>query len=263
MNNLSIVIIIAIALLLFLGSVLLRSKTKAKYEIKNIDLIIAALPIVIWLLLSNKLEEVNFLGVGIKTADVFADVANTNIGTEFTSAEALPIDQLVEEVGVASKSGTGQIPMMVKTKIEALQFRLGHGGYDSYAIREYLNRLLQYPYLKFVVIEHENGALFGYFDARILLSYLEDTKNGYAQFEASLNQSMGDRLVQYPGFMGVNKTANEKENRQTILKRMDEFDMETLVVIDDSEKFIGTLDRSRLLASLIIDFTNRIEEQKE
>lgn len=262
MNDFTPVIIVAIALLLFLGSVVLRSKTKAKYEIKNIDLIIAALPVIIWLLMSNKLDEVNFLGVGIKTADVFTEAANENIGTEFTNAEALPIDKLVEEAEMATKTGTKEIPMLVKTKIEALQFRLGHGGYYSYAIREYLDRLLQYPYLKFVVIEEDNGSLFGYFNARILYSYLEDTQEGYYQFQVHLNGSMRERLIDYPGFMSVDKAANEHENRQTILKRMDEFDMETLLVVNDNQQFVGTIDRSRLLASLILDFTKRIEDQQ-
>lgn len=73
---------------------------------------------------------------------------------------------------------------------------------------------------------------------------------------------MEDQLHQLPGFMDLAQTARPDENRQTILKRMEEFNLEILPVINGENKFSGTINRSRLLASLIIDFTNRIEKSE-
>lgn len=175
MKDFMLIILVLIALLLFTGSIYLRSRTGSKYEIKNIDLIIALLPFLVWLFLSNKLEEINFLGVGFKTAKEFVGASNEDIQNQVAKSESFPIQQLVEEVEMAAKGATGQIPFFVEQKVQALEFRLGYGNYYGEAIKQYLNTLLQYPYLKFVVIENQKGEFVAYFDAQVINTFLANS----------------------------------------------------------------------------------------
>lgn len=211
------------------------------------------------------MEEINFFGVGFKTAKAFVKASNEGIGEQIASAQPLPIDDLVMEIEKATKGGTGEIPAFVQRKIQALEFRFGQGNYYYYdAIEQYLNTLLKYPYLKFIVIENADGSLFGYFDAKVLNTFLNELReNGYRKFERILNNDFKDQLYDFPGFLELEQTARSTENRQTILKRMEQFNLEVLPVINQDKVFIGTIDRSRLLASLIIDFANRIEDQNK
>jgi len=236
--------------------VAIRAKTGNKFEVKNSDIVLALIPIALWLFLTGQVQEFAF--GDLKIVSAVKKASNSPVEAQVTK---LP----VESVQVDMKRGVREIPMLMKKKSEALSFRLGYGGYWGQAITEYLGTLTHEPYLRYVVINNPDGTLFGTADAR-QLAVIVTGKNGesYAQsFAEMLNSSDRERLRDLPGFIPAEKSLREATNKRTALKLMDSLDVQTLPVTDSAGRFVGIVDRSKLTASILIDIANRLEPEKE
>lgn len=91
---------------------------------------------------------------------------------------------------------------------------------------------------------------------------MRNSDRAYDQFADWLNQS-GDKarvsLSELPGFVGADQAVSREMSKRDVLKRMDSSRADSLPVIDDEGKFVGTVDRSQLTASLILDVVNRLD----
>jgi hypothetical protein len=230
--------------------VLLRAKTGNKLDIKSSDIVLALVPIGLWLFLSGKVQEFAFGDFKIVAA--IKEASKSPVGAQVT---ALPVVSLQ----IDAKSGVDQISNLIAKKSEALSFRLGHGGYYGPAISEYMNRLTQYPFLRYVIISDADGNFFCLADARQLAAWLRESYNFDDDFARWLNSGDKSQLSQLPGFIAADQAMMKASNRRRALQLMDSLDVQTLPVIDEQQQFVGVIDRSKLTASMLIDIADRVE----
>jgi hypothetical protein len=104
--------------------VALRTKTRNRIDIKNSDIVLALVPVALWLFLTGKIQEFAFGEVKIVAAIKLASKAP--VGPEVSK---LALDTVREPVHTMSKGGPEVIPQMINTKSQALSFTIGQGGY--------------------------------------------------------------------------------------------------------------------------------------
>jgi hypothetical protein len=141
--------------------VALRAKTGNKIDIRNSDIVLALVPVALWLFLTGKIQEFGFGEVKIVAAIKMA--ATAPVGPEVSK---LTIEAVSEPVRMMSKGAPDVIPQMINTKSQALSFMIGQGGYAGPAVADYLDQLTQYPFLRYIVLNNPDGTFYGIADAR-------------------------------------------------------------------------------------------------
>jgi len=258
-------LIALLGLLLFILSIGVRARTGGKYEIKTIDLVLVIMPLLVLLFITGRIQRFGFAGVEIETAQAFVRASEESIKSQVSQGAPVTIDKVVRTVSQESKAGVGKIPELIKSRTEALKFRLKHGGYWGPAIRKYFESLGAYSFLKYAIIYNPDGTLFGVYNARDLLQYFREKGVGvYDKFAKSLNNGgKKDRegLKVLPGFISADAAVTEEDNKRSVLEKMEAQKRETLPVVDSKGHFVGMVDRSRLVASLMIDIAKNLESR--
>ena len=106
--------------------------------------------------------------------------------------------------------------------------------------------------------------LFGTFSGPALTSYLRLSDGAPVQFEQLLNdggEQARAELAKLPGFVAASDAATTTTSKRTALERMEKLAVDVLPVVDEQQRFIGTVDRAKLTAALILDVTRRLEEK--
>ena len=104
--------------------VLLRGKN-SRFEVKPADIVVAVVPIVLFLLVTGKLQKFEIGESGMKIETAFVKASTSAIASQVTRLTGLPS----EPVAIDEKRGIEEIPRLIERKTEGLLFRLGHGGY--------------------------------------------------------------------------------------------------------------------------------------
>ncbi len=247
--------IIAIAgfAVLLLALVALRYKTGSKYEIRNTDIILAIMPVVMWLLLTGRVQEFAF--GDLKIVSAIQQASQTSVKAQVS---AMPVETLETD----AKRGVMDIPRLVASKAKVLSFQLGHGGYNGNAIGEYLSTLTRHPDLRYIVINDEGGKLWCMAEARPLARVFEAGDFGYSAYDFArwLNEGNRDALRVLPGFVAADFAVDAGTNKQEALTRMESQDVDVLPVVNETGQFKGVVDRSKLTASLLVDIAARVEQ---
>jgi hypothetical protein len=241
-------VIFGVFVLIIVIMLILRAKVGEKFEVKYSDIAIALIPIVLLLILTDKIELFEFAGIKIKTAIVNASKAEIE-------KQVLPLEPVI----IDKKGPPSEISRLIREKTEALSFQLGYLGYSGPVIKKYLNQLLKHPYLKYIVINSSGGKFFGMADAGEANSFFSISEDMYQNFADWIAMSDENSLLKLPGFISAQDAIRRDSHKQTSLMKMEELKTEKLPVIDEQEKFIGVVDRSRLTASLIIDVANKVK----
>ena len=253
--------------LLLLGiSFYVRTKSENKYELKSIDIALLLLPIVFFLFFTGKIGKVNLFGLELETASVIVDASRQPIESQITQLEGATIDDMVHSVETERKGGVDRIPELIDQKTEALQFQLGHGGYWGPAIQQYFESLTAAAYLKYVIINDDQGSLFGFLDAREVMSYFnKQGEDSYQVFAQRLNQP-NDRsrqaLATLPSFIPGELAVDSEQKKRQVLETMNERNIEILPVVNQDGRFVGIVERSRLSASLFLEIFDKLEDQQ-
>ncbi len=232
----------------------LRTSTDNKFEIKNSDIILALLPVVLILFLSGKIESFEFGDLKVKAA--FEQASSKEINSQVNLLKGIPVSELETD----TKESVGKIPQLIQNKTESLEFRLGHGGYYWSAIRDYFVALRSHSLLKYVIVNDSDGTFFGMYEASLLVNYLEaeNSDTRYVEFEKFLNQSDREGLLELPGFISADRALSNDANRSNALTEMESYNLNFLPVVNDAKQLQGIVERSRLTASLILDVTKQL-----
>jgi len=245
------------------GSLLLRVFSAGKYEIKTIDLVFLVIPLLVVALATGKLKGIDMFGVKADLSELLADAAQGKIKEQVAPAKQLTVQDAVQVVQMAGKGGINELRVLIERRIEALELRLGHGGYYGEALKTYLESLSGSSYLRVVVVNRPDGKLFGMFNAANLIGYLRVADQaGYQQFERLLNSSDAaswDELSKMPGFVGAQSAVSSSTSRREALERMEQLRTDSLPVVNAEGFFMGTVERSKLTASLILAVTQRLD----
>jgi len=248
MNDLILSLLIFITIIVAL--MVLRLRIGAKFEIKNSDILIALIPVALWLILTGKVQVFEFGGFKIESA--FIDASQKVITKQ--------IDKLpVEKITLSMKGTATEIPRLIKKETEALTFELGYGGYYGPMIAEYLSRLSEHSFFKYVIFS-ENGGFFGIANAREINFLFKTEGEAYGRdFAQWVNEPNVDMLSRLPGFVSIKDAIKNDADKQKALEKMEALNIDTLPVINEKNRFIGLVDRSRLTASLIIDVSQKLK----
>ncbi len=248
---------------LLILAVLVRARFGDRYELKAIDLVLLLLPLLFVALVSGKLKVLDAFGVKADFSELFSGAAQTKIEYQVVDTASPPVDEVVRMVEMASKGGVRQIPDLVARKTEALVFRLGHGGYYGPAINSYVNALYASSFLQYIIVLDEEGKLFGLYNALDLAVWFRTTGDrAYRDFADWLNRAgtgAREELARLPGFVGKLDAVARDMSKRDVLRKMEELGANSLPVVDGSELFVGTVERSRLTSSLILEVADRIE----
>ncbi len=253
MNKLTIAIIIFFALL---GVVqFLRLHFGEKFEIRNSDILLALIPVAIWLVTSGQVKVLEFGGFKIESA--FAQASAAKISPQVNLVSTLPVSDL----DTGSKGAVSDIPNLIEREVEALTFRIGHGGYYGPAIQEYFEQLIPYPFFRYVVVTQPSGELFGITDAREFYTFVDGQYSHYSisDFAEWLNSGNVTQLEKIPNLLQLDEAVVQTTDRQDALVKMEELDTETLPVVDENNLLVGVVNRSRLASSLILEVASKVE----
>ncbi len=266
MQKWHVVALLLLGLALLILSVVLRTRFGQRYDLKTIDLVLIIVPLLFALLITGRVKVFEAFGVKADFSDLFAKAASTNIERQVQASGSLDEEQAIHILNMAAKGGVSQITRLIEQKTEALVFRLGHGGYYGPAIKEYFDALYASSYLQYVILLNRDGTLFGIYDAANLTVYFRTQgEQAYDQFADRLNQTderARRSLSELPGFIGAEHAVSKNLSKSHALKRMDKLQFESLPVTDENGHFIGTVERSQLLASLILEVSDRLGANK-
>jgi CBS domain-containing protein len=257
-------VFLAGGLLLFALSIILRATSGGKYDIRPVDLILVLVPVFLWLFATGKITKFNIAGVEMETtAEAFLSATEQPIDFASLPASESSIDDVMQNVEMARKTGVQEIPNLIRKKTEALEFKLGFGGYWGPAIEKYFETLGTAGFLKYVIIYDRERDLFGVYAAPPLLIFLQNEgAKGYESFARALNRADAkarQRLQGLPGFIGVADGVTPKTSKQKALETMERIDASFLPVVDETKRFKGILHRDRIISSLIIEVTKAME----
>jgi len=258
-----IVMLLVLGICLVLASVVARVHSAGKYEIKTTDLVFLFVPLLLVALATGKIKGLDAFGVRADLSELWAQAAKGKIQPQVTGAKPVSVQDVVQASEMAMKGGLGELQRLVERKVDALAFRLGSGGYYSQAIRSYLEKLSGSSHLRGIVVQEGDGTLFGMYVAADLISYLNIAGDrGYQEFQQLLNSgdaSARARLAALPGFVAAKDAVTASTSKRDALATMARLDVSSLPVVDADRRFSGTIDRSRLTASLILAVSEKVE----
>jgi CBS domain-containing protein len=263
MTQAMIIQLLVVGVVLVIASLLLRVISGGKYEIKTIDLVFLVIPLLLVALATGKLKGLDMFGVKADLSALWAEAAETKIENQVTPGISTSVEDVVQVMEMGMKAGPLELKRLIERKAEALVFRLGHGGYYGPAIQTYFEALSGSSHLRTVVINYSNGQLFGIYHASDLLGYLRITREeGYKQFQQLLNagdERARQALAKLPGFVPVEQAVTPTTSKRDALVLMETINSESLPVVNDQKHFIGTVNRSKLTAGLILAVTDKLE----
>ena len=244
------------AFAVILALLMLLRSTNSKFEVKPTDIVVALLPILIFLLITGKIQKFEVGELKIETA--FVKASTSAIAPQVAPLTGLPS----EPIRTDPKMGVGDIPKLIERKTQGLLFRLGYGGYYGPAIRDYLVGLVKQPFLRYIIIENSDRTFFALADARSLADVFANPGAPYTpeQFAQWLDSSDKTALARLPGFISSEHAVALTTDKRRALQRMESLNADTLPVVDDKGRFVGIVNRSRLTASLILDVAQDLKQ---
>lgn len=253
---------LAVGVGLVLASIFLRVYTAGKYEIKPTDLVFVVVPLLVAGIATGRLTGLDMFGVRADLSAFWAEAADTKIEAQISSAPDSSVGDVTELLNTATKGGVGEIPRLIASKTNALTFSLGMGGYYGPVIEEYFDRLYGSSYLRYVIVNNADGSLFGMYPAADLIAYLRAAgPDAYAELERNLNRADGSAqewLTQLPGFVSAKSALTANVSKRDALQTMADLEAESLPVVDENQRFLGTVERSKLTTSLVLAVTDRV-----
>lgn len=258
---------LVIGLLLFgvallVGSMMVRVSSEGKYEVKTIDLVLIVIPLLIYGLASGKLQSLDMFGVKADFSQLWATAVETQIENQISVLPVASLEDLVEPIEPETKGGVADIPRLIEARTEALSFRLQMGGYYGPAIKSYFDQLFNRSSLRFVVINNPDGTLFGIYASADIVGFLRSLGDeGYEDFARNINDgddSAKNWLTNLPGFVPISAAVTVETSKRAALQEMESLDQASLPVIDASNRFVGTVERAKITASLILAVTEKI-----
>jgi len=246
-------------LLLLTALVALRTVSAGRIEVKLTDAAIAAIPILLWLLGSGQVTKlvVGAEGITVETTRMaILEAADRPIENQVAPLPVAPVT-------IAAKGSIFEIPALVASGIAALEFQLGMGGYAPDVIREYFAALTMTPAFRYVVITNRDGSLFGIMDAHRLAAGLGSGSGraSWNSFADLLNRNDPKALAELGknyGFVAAESAVGQMADKRMVLEQMEASNADWLPVVDNAKKFVGIVDRSRVVASLILEVDTRL-----
>lgn len=222
------------AVVVFCG--VLHVRLNKSFKVEWAWVAIAITPTVIWLIASGRLSE--FTGFGIGLTLRAASEREFSLSTEGNAIET-------EAVASDLKEGFVKLEAMIRERKQALVFELGRTGYyNNEAINEYLRRLTEHDFFRYVVFRRADGTFAGLVAARDFQRQLQKDLNAVAVIESG-------RVDAVAGV--ITESVKEGATKQEALQKIERLHVPELPVVDAKGAFVGVVSRERLLGSIVLE----------
>jgi len=214
---------------------------------------ILLVPVLIFLILSGKLLEINAGGVSAK----FSNAAQKPFLNE-GEINTVPMEE--EQIARVMKQGLEYLQTWLQSingsRYIVLTVTLGNMMYRDLALLDYLRALSQYRALTFLVILEQNQEIFAYTTGWQAIQILELHRRGnlplHDDFVMAISEGRKDVLLRY-GL--VQETVKTTETNISILQKMTDLNIDVLIVTDEHRKLKGVVERTQILSKLILALT--------
>jgi len=264
MSTAMIATLLSVGAILVIASLFLRVQSGGRYEFKTGDLVFLVIPLLLVSLATGKIKGLDLFGVKADLSALWVEAAQAKIEKQVAPAASASVQDVVHIMEMGAKGGTPDLQRLLQRRVEALEFRLGF-GYNGSAIQAYFDALSGSSQLRSIVVNNQDGTLFGMYLAGDLIGYLRVTREqGYAELGQRLNR--GDEtsraeLRKLPGFVGAEHAVTASTSKRESLARMEQLNVDSLPVVDNGRRFVGTVDRGKVTASLILAVTDKVENR--
>jgi len=197
-------------------------------------------PVVIWLLSTQQLSEFSGFGLAFKLKAATLKPVSLKVDGNFINPEKIIIQE---------KGGTGKIEEFKRNRVAALTLEVGKKGYYlNHAIEEYLEELTPYSFFKYVLFKNKSGEFYGIIPGIKLLEQLQ-TKN------LDLVQRIeSGEISKIPGLSTI--SVQRGTSKQKSLQLMDSNGLSELPVVDESQSFIGVVERNKITSSIVVQLVS-------
>ena len=264
MSTAMIAILLSVGAILVIASLFLRVQSGGRYEFKTGDLVFLVIPLLLVSLATGKIKGLDLFGVKADLSALWVEAVQAKIEKQVAPAASASVQDVVHIMEMGAKGGTPDLQRLLQRRVEALEFRLGF-GYNGSAIQAYFDALSGSSQLRSIVVNNQDGTQFGMYLAGDLIGYLRVTREqGYAELGQRLNR--GDEtsraeLRKLPGFVGAEHAVTASTSKRESLARMEQLNVDSLPVVDNGRRFVGTVDRGKVTASLILAVTDKVENR--
>lgn len=254
--------------------VLLKIFSDGKAALSLGDIAIALVPLILFLFATGRISA-----LGIGPQGVTMELATKAFREAASQPASKRLTELpVEDLEMGEKGSMGRLPELVKKQPKALRFRLGWAGYFGPAVRSYLETLSLSPRFQYVVFDREDGTFFGLVEAQKLLSLIaararagfevpdpNDIEQGQLRewewFTVNVMHGNGEELAAtLPGFVTADQAVRKETDTRKALALLEDAKTDTLPFVDADGKLAGVVERPRLVASLVLQVTDALEQ---
>lgn len=216
----------------------IRTKSEGKYEIKIPDVVISLVPVVIWLVVSGKISELELGDLKVKLIEAYEKPVKLQISKLVEGKETI-------SVGIDCSYGNDEDIDSLKTFPDYLPFKYilifedceddERGNADP----KFWGLLTVDDYKRW-----------------FLSSNTKLSPSIFYDWVKSKNEKELERII--PSFVSFNNGIKEDASKLEALKIMEEQKVDGLPVLDKDNRLLGFVDRSRLTASFLIDIGETI-----
>jgi CBS domain-containing protein len=228
-------------------ALILRALTHsgAKYETNWI--LIAILPVLFWLFFSGRITSFKAFGVELKSAIRKISAEGIKSEQDFTLARRIDF----EPVSADPKAEVKRIQEYRERRIAAIYFELKKTNYyEEHAIKKYLDALTEHRFFRWVVFQDADGRFVGLIAGRSLRTFgglAWEGGTGYNTIRSMIERGQIDDL---PGIVTAESALRDTDTKKTAIDRFSEADADDLPVIDGQGRFVGVVNRGRLLSNV-------------
>ena len=235
-------VLLASFFLILLAITAINTRVNGGFKVETSWIATALSPTVIWLLATGQLAELGGFGLTFKLREATAKPYSLSL--EGRKIESGP-------VSMDEKGGIGKIDEFIQRRVAAMVLQIGRKGYYSnWAIQEYLQRLTQYDFFRYVVFTGSNGRFQGLVSARSLLDRLQKQNLDLVGMIEGGSISGLDEVI--TAFVSTNS------NKREALKKMDDQNLTELPVVNEAGQFIGITGRDKLISSVVLDLITQL-----
>lgn len=208
------------------------------------------MPIIAYFISSGRLSELKAPG-GLEAK--FRDFSKESVELEQTVIEFVDA-QIVSKAPISPRAFLNEILLKTENLDEMkpilLTIKVGERErYTRNAIIEYINQLSKYNTFKFVVFLDKNQKFLAYILSHAMLKILQEENLGDS-FVNAIESGDIDKIRLYPRV--ITKPISIKTTNIEALRNMTNQNLDSLVVVDESNNLKGLVEREQILSKLML-----------
>jgi hypothetical protein len=224
----------------------LRSRW-SRFEIKTGDMIAAALPVGLLLLVTGKLKMIEIGDFKLEAA--LKEAVRTPVAAQVTPLDSLPVDRIT----AGPKGGADDLERLREQNAQALTLTLARSPsyYRGDAIAEYLRAL---GGLQYVFLLDTSGRLAGFLEA----GRLREQGIDLARFAEAVNADDRVFLAGVRGYLPAEAAIPSGATKKAALKLLENQRADALPALGPNGEVAGVVNRARLTASILLDISDQV-----